>query len=161
MTNTKTKKNKELIAQGVSNAFVGIIGWIPGAQATIRSVLLIKEKAQTRLAGIFVGVCTLTMLFVFQWWMQYIALAIFVWVLIKAGWDVFEKDFMILFRQKKAYTTCQGMIQFFFVFYTTAITVFFDLNIAVISWTVLFLIGKKYLKFKDIGEQNEDLVYED
>jgi MFS superfamily sulfate permease-like transporter len=45
---------------------------------------LIKEKAQTRLAGVFVGICTLIMLFVFQGRMQYIALAIFVGVLLKA-----------------------------------------------------------------------------
>jgi SulP family sulfate permease len=61
-----------------------MLGGIPGAQATIRSVLLIKEKAQTRLAGVFVGICTLIMLFVFQGRMQYIALAIFVGVLLKA-----------------------------------------------------------------------------
>lgn len=161
MTNTETKKNKELIAQWFANGLVGMIWGIPGAQATIRSVLLIKEKAQTRRAGIFVGICTLIMVFALQGLMKYIALSIFVWVLIKAGWDVFEKDFFISAWKDKIYKNYQGIIQLFFVVYTTLITVFFDLNIAVISWTIVFLVGQKYRGFKDLGHQEDDLKEED
>lgn len=161
MTASSTQKNRELMAQWIANAFVGMIWWIPGAQATIRSVLLIKEKAQTRLAGVFVWICTLIMIFVLQWWMQYIALAIFVGVLLKAWWDVFEKDFLIMIVKNKLYGTYAWLVQIFFVLYTTLVTVFIDLNVAVISWTILFLIGKKYLQFKDLGDQIDDLVYED
>ncbi len=160
MTASSTKKNKELVAQWIANAFVGMIGGIPGAQATIRSVLLIKEKAQTRLAGVFVGICTLIMLFVFQGRMQYIALAIFVGVLLKAWWDVFEKDFFALLIKNKLYANYTWLVQIFFVVYTTLVTVFVDLNVAVISWTILFLIGKRYFQFKDFGDQVDDLVYE-
>lgn len=160
MTASSTKKNKELVAQWIANAFVGMIWGIPGAQATIRSVLLIKEKAQTRLAGVFVGICTLIMLFVFQGRMQYIALAIFVGVLLKAWWDVFEKDFFALLIKKKLYANYTWLVQIFFVLYTTLVTVFVDLNVAVISWTILFLIGKRYFQFKDFGDQVDDLVYE-
>ena len=161
MTNSETKKNKELIAQGIANGLVGMIWWIPWAQATIRSVLLIKEKAQTRLAWIFVGICTLIMVFALQGLMKYIALSIFVGILIKAWWDVFEKDFFITARKNKIYNNYHGIVQLFFVAYTTLITVFFDLNIAVISWTVLFLVGKKYRWFKDLWNQLEDLSNED
>lgn len=161
MTNSKTKKNKELIAQWFANGLVGIIWGIPWAQATIRSVLLIKEKAETRLAGVFVGICTLIMIFALQGLMKYIALSIFVGILIKAGRDVFEKDFFITAWKEKLYNNYHGIVQLCFVVYTTLITVFFDLNIAVISWTILFLIGKKYRSFKDLWDQEDDLVNED
>lgn len=161
MTQSETKKNKELIAQGIANGLVGMIWGIPGAQATIRSVLLIKEKAQTRLAGIFVGICTLIMVFALQWMMQYIALSIFVGILIKAWRDVFEKDFFIAAWKNKIYSQYDGIIQLLFVVYTTLMTVFFDLNIAVVSWTILFLVGQKYRGFKDLGHQEDDLSEED
>ena len=47
----QTKQNKELAAQGLANAAAGLIGGIPGAQATIRSVLILKEGATMRIAG--------------------------------------------------------------------------------------------------------------
>merc|ERR1712032_1390112 len=36
----KTAQNQELVAQGVANGIVSLFGGIPGAQATIRSVLI-------------------------------------------------------------------------------------------------------------------------
>lgn len=54
----KTNQNKDLFAQGIGNAFVAFFGGIPGAQATIRSVLILNEGARTRIAGILVGLLT-------------------------------------------------------------------------------------------------------
>jgi len=50
-----TKPNQELCAQGIANAAVSLFGGIPGAQATIRSVLILNEGATMRLAGVLVG----------------------------------------------------------------------------------------------------------
>lgn len=50
-----TNKAKELGAQGVANAAVSLFGGLPGAQATIRSVLILKEGGTMRLAGVFAG----------------------------------------------------------------------------------------------------------
>jgi MFS superfamily sulfate permease-like transporter len=51
-----TNKAKELSAQGLANGAVAIFGGLPGAQATIRSVLILKEGGTMRLAGIAAGV---------------------------------------------------------------------------------------------------------
>ena len=50
-----TNKAKELSAQGLANGVVAIFGGLPGAQATIRSVLILKEGGTMRLAGIAAG----------------------------------------------------------------------------------------------------------
>lgn len=55
LSGEKTQQDRELAAQGVANGLVALIGGIPGAQATIRSVLIIKEKATLRLVGALVG----------------------------------------------------------------------------------------------------------
>lgn len=90
ITQRKTKQNQELFAQGVGAAAVALIGGIPGAQATIRSVLIVKEKATWRLAGILVGVFALIKMLLFQNLINLIPQAVFTGILIKVGYDVFD-----------------------------------------------------------------------
>jgi SulP family sulfate permease len=144
MTKEETKPNKELIAQGLANGLVGVLQGIPGAQATIRSVLLIKEGAQTRLAGIFVGVFALLGFIFFGKLITLIASGVFIGILLKAGLDVFDRDFPIAFLKNNWYKNRVRLLQLFFVLYTTLMTVFLDLNIAVISGTILFYLAKRY-----------------
>jgi sulfate permease, SulP family len=158
-----TNRDKELFAQGLANGVTSLFGGIPGAQATVGSVILIKEGAQTRLAGVMVGVFTLAGIFLFQGIIGLIASAIFTGVLLKAGMDVFERDYLADFLKNKRFLDKTHLIQFGFVLYTTILTVFFDLNIAVISATALFYIFKAVFKVGDIVEisQSEVMIHED
>lgn len=152
LTNEKTMQNKELIAQGLANGLAGVFQSIPGAQATIRSVLLLKEGAKTRMAGIFVGVFVLLGIIVFKDYITLISSAVFVGVLFKAGLDVFDRDFIINYYKRNWLRSKSRNIQFGFIIYTTLITVLFDLNIAVVSGTILFYISKKLMRIKDAEE---------
>ncbi len=149
MTKEKTKTNKELIAQGLANGVSALLQGIPGAQATIRSVLLIKEGAQTRLAGVFVGVFALLGFLIFGQWIILITSAVFTGVLLKAGLDVLDRDFPIAFLKYKWYKNTQRNIQFAIIIWTTLLTVVVDLNVAVISGTIIFYMAKKWLAIKD------------
>ena len=62
MTNTKHKPNKELIGQGIGNTIGALFGGIPGAGATIRTVINIKSGGKTRLSGMIAGVLLLIIL---------------------------------------------------------------------------------------------------
>ena len=62
MTKTRHKPNKELIGQGIGNSIAAIFGGIPGAGATIRTVVNIKAGGKTRLSGMFAGVLLLVIL---------------------------------------------------------------------------------------------------
>ena len=57
MTNTKHKPNKELVGQGIGNSIAAIFGGIPGAGATIRTVVNIKSGGKTRLSGMIPVCC--------------------------------------------------------------------------------------------------------
>ena len=59
MTKTKHKPNKELIGQGIGNSIGAIFGGIPGAGATIRTVVNINAGGVTRLSGMIAGVLLL------------------------------------------------------------------------------------------------------
>lgn len=56
MTKTRHKPNKELVGQGIGNSIGAIFGGIPGAGATIRTVVNIKAGGKTRLSGMMAGV---------------------------------------------------------------------------------------------------------
>jgi SulP family sulfate permease len=77
-----TKKGKELMAQGLANAIVAVFGGLPGAQATIRSVLILKEGGTMRLAGTAAGVFVMIEMLIFQSFVTLIPQAVFCGVLV-------------------------------------------------------------------------------
>jgi len=62
MTKTKHKPNKELVGQGIGNSIAAIFGGIPGAGATIRTVVNINSGGKTKLSGMIAGVMLLVIL---------------------------------------------------------------------------------------------------
>ena len=62
MTKTNHKPNKELIGQGIGNSVAALFGGIPGAGATIRTVVNIKAGGKTRLSGVFAALLLLGIL---------------------------------------------------------------------------------------------------
>jgi sulfate permease, SulP family len=159
MTGEKTKESKELIGQGLANTFSGVLQGISGAQATIRSVLLIKEKAQTRLAGVLIGVFVLIWILFFKNMIALIPSAVFAGVLFKAGWDVVDREYFEVYFQKNWRRKFVRNFQMFLVLYTTIITVLYDLNVAVFSGTALFYLAKFFItkyKIKDVESEYAD-----
>lgn len=161
MTREKSNLNKELFAQGLSNAVSGMLQGIPGAQATIRSVLLIKEGAQTRLAGVLLGIFVLVSILILKDLLALVPAAVFIGVLLKAGLDVSDKDFPRTYMLKRWFRHSMRNIQFAFIFYTTVVTVLVDLNIAVVSGTVLFYIAKYFWGIVDVEPDFQEVSQEE
>ena len=59
MTKTKHKPNKELVGQGIGNSIAALFGGIPGAGATIRTVVNINAGGKTKLSGMISGIVLL------------------------------------------------------------------------------------------------------
>lgn len=62
MTKTKHNPNKELIGQGIGNSIGALFGGLPGAGATIRTVININSGGKTKLSGMIAGVVLLIIL---------------------------------------------------------------------------------------------------
>jgi SulP family sulfate permease len=62
MTKTQHNSNKELVGQGIGNFFAGLVGGLPGAGATMRTVVNIKSGGRTQISGILHGVFLLIVL---------------------------------------------------------------------------------------------------
>ncbi len=59
MTKTKHSPNKELVGQGIGNSIAALFGGIPGAGATIRTVVNINAGGKTKLSGMIAGIMLL------------------------------------------------------------------------------------------------------
>jgi len=62
MTKTNHNPNKELIGQGIGNSIAALFGGLPGAGATIRTVVNINAGGKTKLSGMIAGLFLLTIL---------------------------------------------------------------------------------------------------
>ncbi|MBL4569220.1 MAG: SulP family inorganic anion transporter [Flavobacteriaceae bacterium] len=90
MTKTKHKPNKELIGQGIGNSVAAIFGGIPGAGATIRTVVNINAGGKTRLSGMMAGVLLLIILLALGPIASQIPAAVLAGILITVGIGVMD-----------------------------------------------------------------------
>ena len=62
MTKTKHNPNQELVGQGIGNSIAAVFGGIPGAGATIRTVVNINAGGTTKLSGMVAAILLLVVL---------------------------------------------------------------------------------------------------
>jgi SulP family sulfate permease len=90
MTKTKHDPNQELIGQGIGNSIAGIFGGIPGAGATIRTVVNIDAGGKTKLSGMVAGVLLLLILLVLGPTASQIPSAVLAGILVTVGIGVMD-----------------------------------------------------------------------
>ena len=152
-----TKPNQELCAQGIANAAVSLFGGIPGAQATIRSVLILNEGATMRLAGGLVGVFVLIEMLMFQDLISLIPQAVFSGVLLKVGYDVFDwvplRQYCCqVFGRSRTQPRLVSHTGMALIVGTTLVTLLINLSVAVIAFTIIFYAIKRFLHLEDLRE---------
>ena len=90
MTKTKHNPNKELIGQGIGNSVAALFGGIPGAGATIRTVVNIKAGGKTRLSGMMAGIFLLVILLLLGPVASQIPAAVLAGILVTVGIGVMD-----------------------------------------------------------------------
>ncbi len=90
MTKTQHNPNKELIGQGIGNMAAGIIGGLPGAGATMRTVVNIKAGGKTRLSGIIHSIVLLIILFGAGAYAKLIPIPVLAGILITVGIGIID-----------------------------------------------------------------------
>lgn len=90
MTKTKHQPNKELIGQGIGNSIGAIFGGLPGAGATIRTVVNINSGGKTKLSGMIAGIMLLVILLALGPVASRIPAAVLAGILITVGIGVMD-----------------------------------------------------------------------
>ncbi len=136
ITSTQHNSNQELIGQGVGNALAGLFCGLPGAGATMRTVVNINAGGRTQLSGMIHALLLLIIMLGLGPIVRYVPLSVLAGILITVGWGII--DFKSL-RDMRHMPKSDALVMIV-VFLTT---VFVDLltavGIGVVMACVLFM----------------------
>ncbi|NOQ64779.1 MAG: STAS domain-containing protein [Methyloprofundus sp.] len=90
MTKTQHNSNKELIGQGLGNMATAVIGGIPGAGATMRTVVNINSGGKTKISGVIHGLALLFVLIGAGTYASLIPLPVLAGILITVGIGIID-----------------------------------------------------------------------
>jgi SulP family sulfate permease len=124
VSHDKHDSNRELVGQGIGNTIASFFGGLPGAGATMRTVINIKSGATGRVSGMIHAAVLLLILLALAPLAEYIPLPVLSGILIKVGLDIL--DYRMLAQLKNAPRHDLAVMVAVFV-----LTVFVDLIIAV------------------------------
>lgn len=103
ITKTKHNSNQELIGQGIGNSVAALIGGLPGAGATMRTVINAKSGAKTNLSGIVAGLLLLGILLGLGTLVGHVPNAVLAGILLTVGISIIDyKGFRHLRSMPKA-----------------------------------------------------------
>ena len=103
ITKTKHNSNKELIGQGIGNAIAGLFCGLPGAGATMRTVVNVKSGGRTQISGMVHALLLLAILLGLGGLVKYVPLSVLAGILITVGWGIIDfKGFKDLLRIPRA-----------------------------------------------------------
>ena len=99
ISETRHKSDRELIGQGIGNAVAGFFTGLPGAGATMRTVINVKSGGSTPLSGVVHSIVLLIVLVGAGPYAAVIPKALLAGILIKVGLDIIDWGF--IFRAQR------------------------------------------------------------
>ena len=164
MTKTQHKPNKELVGQGIGNMVAGLFGGLPGAGATIRTVVNIQAGGRTRLSGMITGLLLVVIVIALAPLASMIPAAVLVGILITVGIGVIDYKGLRALRR-------MDISEAFILLLVLFVTVFYDLIAAVgvglVIASVVFMkrmsdLSEEEVEVYDLSHSEEkEAVWED
>lgn len=130
ITRTHHDSDRELMGQGIGNMAAGMLGGIPGAGATMRTVVNVRAGGRTRLSGALHAVVLLTIVLGFGDVAGHIPLAVLAGILLKVGINIIDWGYLKRIRHAPR----AGMV---IMATTLVLTVAVDLTTAVAAGMVM------------------------
>lgn len=99
LTRTRHNPNRELIGQGIGNMIAGFIGGLPGAGATLGTVVNIRSGGNSQLSGAIRAAVLLALVLGLGRYVEAIPHAVLAGILMKVGWDIMDWRFVTRLHQ--------------------------------------------------------------
>ena len=90
LTRTQHDSNRELVGQGLGNIAAGLVGGIPGAGATMRTVVNVEAGGRGRLSGVIHGLFLAAVLLGLSGLVQHVPRAVLAGVLVAVGIGIID-----------------------------------------------------------------------
>ena len=124
MTRTRHNPDRELVGQGIGNVAAGFIWALPGAGATLGTVVNIRAGGRTQISGVIRAAILLALVLGLGKYVESIPHAALAGILMKVGWDIIDWRFLTRIRHVQRE-------HLLVMFITLSLTVFLDLITAV------------------------------
>ncbi|HSM81911.1 MAG TPA: SulP family inorganic anion transporter [Nodosilinea sp.] len=124
ITRTQHDSNKELVGQGIGNLMSGLFGGMPGAGATMGTVVNIQAGGKTALSGLVRAAILLVVVLWAAPLTKTIPLAVLAGIAVKVGFDILDWSFL----KRAHHVSWKGTAIMYGVMF---LTVFVDLIVAV------------------------------
>lgn len=142
ITRTRHDSDRELIGQGIGNVIAGLIGGLPGAGATMRTVVNVRAGGRTPISGTFHAVVLAAVVLGLAPLAEPIPQAALAGILFKVGWDIIDWGFL-----KRVHRAPREEVIVMVV--TLGLTVFVDLVTAVAVGIIL----ASFITARWVGEE--------
>jgi len=149
LTRTQHDSNRELIGQGLGNIAAGLIGGIPGAGATMRTVVNVKAGGISRISGVIHGLFLAAVVLGLSGLVQHVPRAVLAGLLVAVGIGIIDyRGISHILKVPRS--------DAFLMLFVLVLTVFTDLIIAVVAGLIVasFVFMKK---ISDVTERQTTL----
>lgn len=148
VTRTTHRSDRELVGQGIGNIVAGLMGGIPGAGATMRTVINVRAGGRTPLSGALHAIVLLALVLGLAPLAESIPLAVLAGILLKVGWDIVDWGYM---KRLHAVPRAKAVV----MLTVLALTVFVDLMTAVAVGIIMAsLISAQQLSAHQLSQLN-------
>ena len=130
VSRTHHDSDRELFGQGIGNMAAGLLGALPGAGATMRTIVNIHAGGRSRLSGVVHSLILFALVLGFGPLVARIPHAALAGILVKVGWDIIDWDYLKHIRTAPREKVIVMLV-------TLTLTVFVDLITAVAVGLIL------------------------
>lgn len=117
VTRTRHNSNKELVGQGLGNSLAALFGGIPGAGATMRTMINIQSGGTTRLSGVVHSLLLIAILLGLGQYLAAIPIVVLAAILLDVGIKIVDKKSLkLIFRLPRTDVIIMISVIFFTVF---------------------------------------------
>ncbi|MBT4889624.1 MAG: SulP family inorganic anion transporter [Rhodospirillales bacterium] len=156
ITRTHHESDRELIGQGIGNAIAGLFGAIPGAGATMRTVVNVRAGGKTPISGAVHALVLLGVLFGLGPLASLIPHAVLAGILIKVGIDIIDWGYLKRIpRAPKA-----GVIIMMVVLgLTVVVDLIVAVSVGIVAASLLFVKRMSDLQLENVRTGADGLPY--
>ncbi len=160
VTRTQHKSDRELIGQGIGNTIAGLFGGLPGAGATMRTVVNVKAGGLTPISGALHAVILLAIVLGAGALASDIPKAVLAGILIKVGFDIVDWDYL---KRLKNAPKAGVVIMLTVLIITVTIDLLLAVGIGMIMASFLFMkriTDTQIASMKAITRPGDSSIYE-
>ena len=148
ITRTQHKPDRELIGQGIGNTVAGLFGGLPGAGATMRTVVNVNAGGRTPISGALHALVLLIIVLGAGPLASEIPKAVLAGILIKVGTDIIDWDYL---RRIPVAPKPGVVIMFTVLIVTVTIDLLLAVGIGMVMASFLFMLRMTEMQIKNIS----------